>query len=248
MTTQPTTTMKKPKPWQRRRERPYRREAIVLDVPPLAQIDIYDSLCVLTRRAGPGQAWRSYPINPSALAQALAGVPTGTGLLPPHTLATGHLNGAPFYVLYVPPRRVDLQITIAGRTCAQPLTTPPLIWGGWRRDYRVLAWPGPEQPTQPRGWLAHAPFPNCYADGRVCWGDSDPRPEASGATMLPALDLFLTGSAFNNHIDGGKSVRKPGSILALYAELDVEQPYPLDDLIPVPGLDLRPILAGGLWR
>jgi hypothetical protein len=43
---------------------------MILDQLPLAQICIYENCVVLTRREPTG-AWRSYPISPEALAQAL---------------------------------------------------------------------------------------------------------------------------------------------------------------------------------
>ncbi len=65
--------------------------------------------------------------------------------------------------------------------------------------------------------------------------------------MLPMLDLFLTGSQFNTHLANGKSVRYSLNVLLRYPELDPEQPYPLDDLIPAER-HLSWLLAGGPWR
>jgi hypothetical protein len=96
--------------------------------------------------------------------------------------------------------------------------------------------------------LYQAPFPNTYQNGGICWGEVTTLKDATPATLLPTLRLFLEGSLFNNHVANEKSSRRPGSILALYDDLVAEQAdsYPLDDLLPV-GASLVWLLSGGAW-
>lgn len=232
----------KPKPWQRRSIRPRQSDVVVADSAPLAQITIYADLTVLTRRTA--TSWRQYPISADGLAQVLSGVPTASGLLPRHTLGTGRVNGIPFYVLYVPPMRATLRLE--AQDFDVPL--PPLVWAGCGADYRIFALNAPDYPDDTKLPLLVAPFPNCYRDGRVCWGTADGRPLAAPQTLPKVLPLFLTDSYFNLHLANGKSVQYPTSVIARWRDLvDTQaESYPLDDLMPAE-CQLGWILSGAPW-
>lgn len=232
------------RPWQRKRPRPYPREIMIMDTPPLAQICIYADCVVLTRR-DPSGAWRSYPISPEALAQALGKLPVSTGLLPSGTIGTGVKDGSAFYVQYIAPRAVALPALIGTAETIYRFETPPLIWAGWRTDYRLWALKatktiGTDAP------LYRAPFPNTYDSGGICWGNVK-RLAATPAAMGSMLKLFLEESQFNLHLAQGKSQAQPSNVLQLYATLAPEQEYPLDDLIAAHST-LRDVLSGGVWR
>lgn len=242
MTTSSTTT--KRRPWQRHRERPARREGVRLEPPPEAQIDIYRTMVVLTRRVG-GQ-WRSYPVAPEGVAQALADLPLSSGLLPPDTLGWGMARGEAYLVRYVPPRAVALPVLAAGKTRTYRFTTPPLVWGGRGADYRLWALAAPERPTGDLP-LFRAPFPNSYTNGGICWGDVERPPPATPAGLEAALESFFA-SNFSMHVDNEKSKRYPASVVSLWKQLKAHEPYPLDDLVAAgPGLTLGWLLAGGPW-
>jgi hypothetical protein len=207
---------------------------------PLAVLEIYPSLVLLTRRDQ--QNWTSYPVSPDALAEALANQPASSGLLPPHTLAAGRIHGRVFAVQYVPPQRATLRM----RDADFDIALPPLVFGGCGDDYRIFALNKRGHPTRTDVALYVPPFSNTYRDGRICWGDSDPRPAASPDTLGKVLQLFLTGSLFNLHVADGKSRRYPKSIVALWQELKADQPYPLDDLVRSPH-HLEELVSGSLW-
>lgn len=236
------TTPTKPRPWQRHAVRTPRPDVVVAEGAPLAQITIYEDLVLLSRRSG--ASWRQYPIDPLTLSQVLARVPTISGLLPPHTLGTGVVLGQPFYVVYVPPRRAVLRMEKQDFT----IPLPPLVWAGCGVDYRVWALGTADYPTDTRLPLNVAPFPNCYSDGRICWGTSDARPPASPKTLAKTLDLFLTDSYFNLHLVNGKSVAYPTSCVGRWQALveSTADAYPLDDLIPA-DCQLGWLLEGGPW-
>lgn len=229
------------RPWLRQKPRPI-RQTMVIDRKPSIQIGIFADAVYLTRRHGCG--WMSYPISPEDLASALSKLPTSSGLLPPNTIGTGTVNGQRFYVLSVPPRRAELRI--AGRKQPRPIQTPPLIWAGCGQDYRIFALNSLE-PPQAQSALYHAPFPNTYPTGAICWGTTEPRGDAAPATMLTALAHYLEGSAFNQHLVQQRSRSHPRSIIAHYRQLSAETPYPLDDLVPA-GHDLGWLLSGQAWR
>jgi PRTRC genetic system protein B len=222
---------------------PLEPDVVVTDQQPIAQVLVYPDLVLLTRRSETGPGWRQYPIAAQAVAQAFSNVPMSSGLLPPGTLATGWRDGVPFFLLHVPARRVRIQ------TPQQPyeVPLPPLVWGGWGTQYRVWALNTPDYPTGDAP-LCRCPTPNCYEDGRICWGNVTGLPTAAPHTLLPTLRLFLEESEFNLHLAGGRSQRKPVSILALYEELEQREAdtYPLDDLVPT-AHTLAALAAGKGW-
>lgn len=216
-------------------------DVAIIGETPLAELRIYESTVLLTRRHGP--SWRQYPVSPDQIATLLGKVPISSGLLPPHTLGTGQLRGTPFYVLYIPPRPAAIQTT--KQTYRIPL--PPLVWCGHGREYRIWALDTLAYPDRDLS-LFKAPFPNCYADGRICWGNVADIPTATPKTMGAVLKLFLEESAFNLHVADGKSVAFPTSVIARWQQLvdDQAEAYPLDDLMPAE-LGLSRVLAGWPW-
>lgn len=241
MTTTDVPAELRRRPWLRGRPRPL-RQTMVIDRMPRVQIAIFDDSVYLTRRQG--QGWVSYPIRAEDLAAAVGKLPTVSGLLPPGTLGTGTANGQRFYVLYVAPRQAALRIAGQRRPCL--IQTPPLIWAGCGQDYRIFALNTLDRPEL-RTPLHHAPFPNTYDQGGICWGSTDLRGDAGPDTMLPALELYLEGSFFNSHIAQQRSRRKPRSVMALYRSLGPEKPYPLDDLVPAAHY-LDWLLSGRAWQ
>lgn len=221
-------TNKRPGPNPKRHIGPRPPDVAVLGEAPIAELRIYESAVLLTRREK--QSWRQYPIEPDQLAQLLGKLPSASGLLPPDTLGNGIKNGAPFYVTYVPAHRARLQMP-NDRTYTIPL--PPLVWCGCRRTYRVWALGAERSPDRDLP-LFKAPFPNCYADGGVCWGNVSQIPDATTKTIGQVRRLFLEESAFNLHVSDGKSVAFPNSVVAQWQQLEASgaESYPLDDLIP----------------
>jgi PRTRC genetic system protein B len=208
---------------------------------PLAEIAIYEDVVVMTRRSG--RHWRSHPVSPDAIAQTLAQLPLGSGLLPAGTLATGRVGGQMFLVTYVPAAVRELRTEQRAYT----IPLPPLVWVGCGQDYRLFALGSAEYPGRESLTLMAAPFPNTYGDGRICWGTADQRPDAAPATLTPTLEIFLT-SFFNNHIAGNKSKKHSASVLAQWAALHKRKAtaYPLGDLV-ASSYTLGWLIGGGAW-
>lgn len=236
-----TTSTNKPRVYQRRRIARPRPDVIVTDGQPLAQLIIYDSLVLVTRRQG--HQWTQYPVDPAAIAQALSQTPASSGLLPPHTLATGSIHGQPFFVQWIGPRRATVRT--ADRDYSLPL--PPLVWGGCGQQYRIWALAQKRYPQRDQPLMV-APFPNTYANGSICWGSSDQRPIARPDTMQEAFDVYLQGSYFNNHVQDGKSKAYPQSIVRQWQALAEAEAstYPLDDLVAAQRT-LHWLCTGGPW-
>lgn len=236
-----TVHSKRLRPSPKRHLGPRTPDVAILGEQPIAELKIYESTVLYTRREGP--SWRQYPVSPDQIAQLLGKQPSASGLLPPLTLGNGLKGGAPFFVVYVPAHRARL--LLPQKMFEIPL--PPLIWGGCNRDYRVWAlgseaYPDRDQP------LFKAPFPNCYPDGKICWGDVSGILPATTKTVNQVRKLFLEESEFNLHVADGKSLAFPVSVVARWQDLETSgaETYPLDDLMPVER-SLMWVLSGAPW-
>ena len=242
-----TTPPGRPRPYQRGVVRLPRPDVVVVEGEPLAQITIYEQLILLARRDRRSGAWRQHPVTAEAMAQALAGLPSGSGLLPPNTLASGSVHGKAFLAIWIPPGHHTLRT--AEREYKIPL--PPMVWAGCGDDYRVwaLGAEGATFPTAGSTPLYAMPAPNTYPTGAICWGSSDPRPAAASPAALAKAWATFLGSNFNSHIQASKSKAYPASVLALWELLAerVEEPYPLEDLIRAPH-DLAWVCRGEPWK
>jgi len=223
------TTKRRHGPTPKRKLAPFPPDVAIIGERPIAELKIYESAVLYTRRDG--KSWRQYPIEPDQVAQLLGKLPSASGLLPKNTLGNGIKNGAPFYVVYVPALTARLQMPNA-RIYTIPL--PPLVWCGHRREYRVWALATPDYPDRDTP-LFKAPFPNCYVDGGICWGNVGTIPEATTKTIGQVRKLFLEESEFNLHVADHKSLAFPNSVVAQWQALEASgvETYPLDDLMPV---------------
>ncbi len=115
-----------------------------------------------------------------------------------------------------PPRRLRLPMPGLVFLCGPP-GQPPYVFAATAR------------PRRPEDELYHCPTYNVFPSGRVCPGShafpSDP-------ARVPE-EFFRSYFSRTGDTTRGKSRRHPDDIGALWAELDGQGTYPLDDLVPV---------------
>ncbi len=109
-------------------------------------------------------------------------------------------------------------------------------------DYQV--WAVTERPANYDAKLYHAPLPNIYSQGGVCWGSVKRVHDA--ALAGPALDedwAQLLGSKFGNHTVSGKSKLHRGDVRKMFLKLEQRRArvYPKNDLV-----EARRTLGGAL--
>ncbi|MBA3532198.1 MAG: hypothetical protein H0T73_09790 [Ardenticatenales bacterium] len=189
-----------------------------------AALHFFDEAVLLTRYHRTGGT-TSYPVAPQEVAATLGAQPLSTGLLPRHTLFWRREQGGECLGLYVPRRRWAVRTT--EHTYQIPL--PPLLLVGWHT--RLYAYALKRVPRGPEERLFHFPGSNLYADGTVCMGDT-PLPACSSATIYTLRDLFLTGSAFNDHGIRARCRSYPEDVRALWAALAEKTRFPLGELLP----------------
>jgi hypothetical protein len=139
-------------------------------------------------------------------------------------------------VEYRPPQKTGLFLD--GSETALRVPLPPLVLIRVTTDnapqyglYTVKKRPsGMDEP------LFHAPLPNVFSSGAICWGSvkrvSD---EALAGTNLKDDWTMLLGSPFGDHACSGKSKAHPSDIRQMLIALEGRKArvYPKPDLLPV---------------
>ncbi len=193
------------------------------------RLDFFDESILLTRYNG-GRPVSCYEVSPTALAEALSGLPLTTGVLPQGCLFYARRGGDETIGIYLAPRRYRLTVRRGDERTAYEVPMPGLVFVGHGSSYSIFA--VKRQPRDESERLFHAPFPNVHSNGRICPG-SVRFPVCSPATIHHTALLFLE-SEFNGDLVRGKSQRQPDNVIMLWAELQGEETYPLTDLVETP--------------
>lgn len=185
-----------------------------------------------------GEQTTEYPIDPAQVALALAAKVTfDTGLLGGNTLLVRQDGVKRTVVEYRPPQKTGLFLD--GSEAALRVPLPALVMIRVTAEdkapvYGVYAVKRrPETLDIP---LFHAPLPNVFGSGAICWGTVQRVTDSSLQSAGLAEDwTMLLGSSFGDHAVGGKSKRHKQDIRKLLIDLEARKArrYPTGDLIPV---------------
>ena len=185
-----------------------------------------------------GELTTEYAVDPAQVALALAAKVTfDTGLLGGNTLLVRQNGVKRTVVEYRPPQKSGLFFD--GSEVALRVPLPGLIMIRVTTDdktpqYGVFA--VKRRPENMDIALFHAPIPNVFNSGAICWGTVQRVDDsAMRSTTLAADWTMLLGSSFGDHAVSGKSKREPRNIRRLLIELEAKKGrrYPTSDLIPV---------------
>jgi hypothetical protein len=182
-----------------------------------------------TREKETGGERVSY-LSPADVRAAFTAERLDTGWIPETIVRCGSTAAGPFAVAYFPASRHTIGL-LAEDGSLEPMTVPipPLVLFG-RGSYYVWAVTTPA--FDPKGRLFHAPFPNVFADGRICYGSNKP-PRSSYTALSDARDLFLN-TPFNGNEAEHRSKAHPEDVRLGLRELAASRAkvYPHGDLIP----------------
>jgi hypothetical protein len=184
-----------------------------------------------------GAAVSEYPVDPAHVAAALsAKVRFDTGLMSENTLLVRQEGVKRTVVEYRPPGKTG--IFLEGAETALRVPLPPLVLIRVTTDgmpqYGLYA--VKKRPSDMDEPLFHAPLPNVFSSGAICWGSvkrvSD---TALVGTSLKDDWTMLLGSPFGDHACSGKSIAHPFDIRKQLIELEGRKArvYPKRDLIPI---------------
>jgi hypothetical protein len=179
-----------------------------------------------------------YPVDPAQIAAALAAKVTfDTGLLGGDTLLVRQDGATRTVVEYRPPQKTGLYLD--GTEIALRVALPGLVMtrtsvSGGSPQYGLYA--VKRRPETLDAPLFHAPLPNVFASGAICWG-TVPRVNDDTLRGSSLADdwAMLLGSPFGDHAVSGKSKREPRDIRTLLIALEAKQArrYPKGDLVPL---------------
>jgi hypothetical protein len=171
-------------------------------------------------------------LSAQTLRAAFVEEPVDSGWLPEGVMRWGSGPAGTFMVKYIPPGKQHLHLST--QNPAEPRIIAPmlpaLVFAGVQSTYYV--WALLTASCDPQAPLCHAPLPNVYPDGHICFGSNRP-PMASWETLDEAWRLFV-GSPFNADMVQGKSQAFPGDVrrqLVAVASSE-DSRYPEDDLRP----------------
>lgn len=184
-----------------------------------------------------GDAVTEYPVDPAQVAVALAAKVTfDTGLLSGDTLLVRQDGVKRTVIEYRKAQKTGVYLD--GSDTALRIPLPPLVMlraTSEDRSPSYAVYAVKRRPASLDVVLFHAPLPNVFNGGSICWGSvqrvSD---EALAGASLAEDWSMLLGSPFGDHACNGKSRSHPHDIRQKLIELEAKQArrYPTSDLIP----------------
>lgn len=179
-----------------------------------------------------------YAVDPDQIALALAAKITfDTGLLSEETLLVRQDGVKRIVVEYRSARKTGLYLD--GSDAALRIPLPPLLLIRTTTEnknphYQVYA--VKVRPTTLDTPLFHAPLPNIFSSGSICWGSVQrvTNDVLQGNSLAADWDTLL-GSHFGDHACSGKSRSHPQDVRQKLIDLERRNArvYPKSDLIPV---------------
>lgn len=185
-----------------------------------------------------GDKVSEYPVDPAQVTQALSiKIRFDTGLLSDSTLLVRQEGVTKIVVHYRPPQTTGLYLE--GSEVALRVPLPGLLLirttiENKQPQYAVYALK--KRPLNLDEPLFHAPLPNVFASGSICWGTVQHVAENSltNSSLLADWSTLL-GSRFGDHGLSGKSKSHPSDIRQQLIALETRKArvYPKTDLVPV---------------
>ena len=184
-----------------------------------------------------GDAVTEYAVDPAQVALALAAKVTfNTGLISGDALLVRQEGVRKTVVEYRKPQMTGVYLD--GSDTALRIPLPPLLLirvTSEDRSPSYSVYAVKRRPAALDAALFHAPLPNVFSSGAVCWGSVQRVSDtALSDTSLSEDWALLLGSPFGDHACTGKSRSHPHDIRQKLIELEAKaaKRYPTADLIP----------------
>ena len=198
--------------------------------PLLLRLDFHQECCVLTDFQGAGGCIQTRLVAPLDVARTLAReLAVATPLLPAGCLWWAKTATAVSTGIYVPAQVRTVRLAAMYGEQARELCLPfPALVFVHLSNTAPYVFASRERPTSSDDQLLHCPAYNVFPSGRVC----------VGTHAFPAEPEHLPRAFFESRFSvaldtaSGKSRRHPDDIGKLWAELEGQETYPLDDLEP----------------
>ena len=207
----------------------------MLSEQPSLSLEFYSYGMLMRRREG--DAVTEYAVDPAQVALALAAKVTfDTGLISGDTLLVRQEGVSKTVVAY---RKAQMTgVYLDGSEVALRVPLPPLVMirtTSEDRSPNYAVYAVKRRPAALDTALFHAPLPNVFNSGSICWGTVQRVSDTAltGASLTEDWAQLL-GSSFGDHACNGKSRSHPHDIRQKLIELEQKQArrYPTSDLIP----------------
>lgn len=206
-----------------------------LNEQPSLSLDFYSYGVLLRKREG--DAVTEYAVDPAQVALALAAKVTfDTGLISGDTLLVRQEGVKKIVVEFRKAQKTGVYLD--GSETALRIPLPPLLMIRVTHEDRspsYAVYAVKRRPTALNVELFHAPLPNVFHSGSICWGSVQRVSDTAliGAALAEDWSMLL-GSPFGDHACSGKSKSHPRDIRQKLIELEQKSSrrYPVSDLIP----------------
>lgn len=171
-------------------------------------------------------------VGPEAVREAFTTERIDSGWLGPGIVRVGRTPSGPFAVAFVTAGRREITIAPAdAESFVLRVPVPPLVAVGSGQGLHLFA-------VRPNEFDADAavcypPFPNLFADSRVCWGQNQ-SPPVDHTRILAAVDLYFS-TPFNLNEAARRSRAFPANVADQLRRLERRRArtYPVDDLVAI---------------
>lgn len=172
-------------------------------------------------------------LGPQAVRSAFACERLDSGWIRPEIVRTGSAASGLFAVAFLTARKREIIVAPPGdEPFVLTVPVPPVVAIGSAAGLSLFAVRG--NTFDPTAKVHYAPFPNLFADARVCWG-ANRQPPVDHSAIVAAVDLFFS-SPFNLNEAAGRSLAYPANVVEQLRQLARRRAraYPVDDLVRVP--------------
>lgn len=172
-------------------------------------------------------------LGPQAVRSAFTSERVDSGWIRPEIVRTGSVASGPFAVAFFTARKREIVVTPAeGEPFVLEVPVPPIVAIGSATGLKLLA--VRENSFEPSSVVYYPPFPNLFADSRVCWG-ANRTPPVDHSAIVAAVDLFFS-SPFNLNEAARRSRAHPANVVEQLCRLARRRArtYPVDDLVRIP--------------
>lgn len=151
-----------------------------------------------------------------------------SGWIKPGIMRCGSNHLGDWFLYFVPKCKVAIQI---GTSKKITIPVPATVLIACKKAYYLFALVAKDFSS--KAAVYHAPFPNVYSDGKICWGRNT-APKVNMESAFTAWELFFA-SPFNGDLASGKSRANNADIRVILKKLAGKDEYPVDDLVSCDG-------------
>ncbi len=182
---------------------------------------------VLCSRVGAGEQYKF--VSPQAVAAAFRNMPFDSGWLTPGIIRCGSTAQGEFALLFIPAgvHKMEVESSRSKRVQTLRVPLPGLLFFGYGKQFMV--WAVKDAAPAPKSELFHAPLPNVFENGSICWGSNKP-PRPNASTIRVAFDLFIS-SPFSSHAANGKTRSNRSDVRPLLRRLNHAAKFPAGELL-----------------